>query len=119
MGGRHVLRRPWQFRHVYDAGKKANGKYTVLFYHETGDPEAVPLIGVVASKRVGGAVERNRAKRLLREAVRDTANRLIRQDLWVVLVAKKGILQCSSRDVAQDLQTVMMGEGLIRGKTSA
>ena len=113
--GRNVLRRPWQFRLVYQVGKKVNGKYAVLFYHQTGEPVAAPLIGVVASKRVGGAVERNRAKRLLREAVRDTANRMIRRDLWVVLVAKRSILECSSRDVAQDLQTVMMGEGLIRG----
>jgi ribonuclease P protein component len=119
MGGRNVLRRPWQFRLVYEAGKKVNGKYAVLFYHETGEPEAAPLIGVVASKRVGGAVERNRAKRLLREAVRDTANRFTRRDLWVVLVARKSILECSSRDVSQDLQMVMMGEGLIRGRTSA
>ena len=116
--GRNVLRRPWQFRLVYEAGKKVNGRYAVFFYHETGEPEAAPLFGVVASKRVGGAVERNRAKRLLREAVRDTANRLTRRDLWVVLVAKKRILECSSREVAQDLETVMMGEGLVRGRTS-
>ena len=115
--GQNVLRRPWQFRLVYEAGKKVNGKHTVLFYHETGGPESAPLIGVVASKRVGGAVERTRAKRLLREAVRDTANRLTRRDLWVVLVAKKSILGCSSRDVARDLHTVMLGEGLIRGHT--
>jgi ribonuclease P protein component len=117
--GRNVLRSPWQFRLVYQAGKKVNGKYAVLFYHETGDPGIGPLVGVVASKRVGGAVQRNRAKRLLREAVRDTLNGLTRRDLWIVLVAKSSILDCRSRDVARDLQTVMMGEGLLRGRTSA
>lgn len=116
---RNVLRRPWQFRLVYQDGKKVNGEYAVLFYHETGDPGTAPLFGVVASKRVGGAVQRNRAKRLLREAARDTANRLTRRDLWVVLVAKKSILGCSSQEVSRDLQTVMMGAGLIRGRTSA
>jgi ribonuclease P protein component len=114
---RGVLRNPWQFRLVYQNGKKVNCRHAVLFYHEAGDPDRGLLFGVVASKRVGGAVERNRAKRLLREAVRLTAHRLIRRDLWIVLVAKKNILECSSGDVSRDLQHGMMGEGLIRDET--
>jgi ribonuclease P protein component len=74
---------------------------------------------VVASKRLGGAVRRNRAKRLLREAVRDASNRLIRRDLWIVFVAKKSILDCSAGDVSRDLTQAMVGEGLIRGQASA
>jgi ribonuclease P protein component len=116
---RDVLRSPWQFRLVYQNGKKVNCKHAVLFYHETGEPDGGPLFGVVASKRVGGAVERNRAKRLLRVAVRFTAHRMIRRDLWIVLVAKKNILECSSADVSSDLQQGMMGEGLIRGEPPA
>lgn len=112
---RDALRSPWQFRLVYENGKKVNCKHAVLFYHETGEPDAGPLFGVVASKRVGGAVERNRAKRLLREAVRFTTHRMIRRDLWIVLVAKRNILECSSGDVTRDLEQGMMGEGLIRG----
>jgi len=116
---RNVLRYPWQFRLVYQDEKKVNCKHAVLFYHETEEPDGGPFFGVVASKRVGGAVERNRAKRLLREAVRVTAHRLIRRDLWIVLVAKKSILGCTAGDVSRDLQQGMMGEGLIRGETPA
>jgi ribonuclease P protein component len=116
---RNVLRSPWQFRLVYHDGKKVNCKHAVLFYHETGEPDGGPFFGFVASKRVGGAVHRNRAKRLLREAARVTANRLIRRDLWIVLVAKKSILECTSRDVSRDLQHAMVGEGLIRGEAPA
>ncbi len=112
---RNVLRSSWQFRLVYERGKKVSCKHAVLFYHETGEPAGPPMFGVVASKRVGGAVQRNRAKRLLRHAVQATENRLIRRDLWVVLVAKKSILECTSRDVTRDLEMGMAGEGMIRG----
>lgn len=104
---------------VYQRGTKVNARYAVLFYHETGDPGHGPRFGVVASKRLGGAVRRNRAKRLLREAVRGASNRLIRADLWIVLVAKQGILECSAEDVSRDLMRAMVDEGLVRGQASA
>ena len=114
----NVLRNSWQFQQVYRNGKKVVCKHAVVFYHKTGEPDSRPLFGVVASKRVGGAVCRNRAKRLLREAIRDTAHRLTRQDLWIVVVAKKSILNCEFEDLSTNIRDVMKGEGLIRGKTS-
>ena len=114
----NVLRSPWQFRLVYQDGKKIVCKYAILFYHKTGEPNGGPLFGVVASKRVGDAVRRNRAKRLLREAIRDTAHRFKDRDLWVVLVARGTILQASSGDVTRDFENALKGEGLIRGDAS-
>jgi ribonuclease P protein component len=114
----NVLRSPWQFRRVYQDGTKIVCKYAVLFYHKTGELNDGPLIGVVASKRVGGAVRRNRAKRLLREAIRPTEHRFKDRDLWVVLVARGIILQASSGDVKRDLENALMGEGLIRGNAA-
>lgn len=114
----NVLRSPWQFRLVYQDGKKIVCKYAILFYHRTGESSGDPLFGVVASKRVGDAVRRNRAKRLLREAIRDTENRFKDRDLWVVLVARGTILQASSGDVTRDLEKALEGEGLIRGNAT-
>jgi len=116
---RNVLQSPWQFRLVYQDGKKIVCKYSILFYHKTGESNGGPLFGVVASKRVGGAVSRNRAKRLLREAVRNTERRFKDRDLWVVLVARGTILEATSGDVTGDLENALVGEGLIRGDASA
>ena len=59
-----------------------------------GHPRTAPArLTVVASKRVGGAVRRNRAKRLLREAARQLA---WRSGLDVVLVARAA---CAASDV--------------------
>ena len=115
---RNVLRSPWQFRLVYERGKKVNCKHAVLFYYRPDEARGLGLVGVVASKRVGGAVQRNRARRVLREAVRGAAERLVVEGLWVVLVAKKSILDCSSREVRRDIEVGLAGAGMIRGSTS-
>ena len=111
---RNVLRSSWQFRLVYTGGNKAYCKYSILFYHKMSEQGSGPLFGVVASKKVGNAVERSRAKRLLREALRAIENRLIERDLWIVVVARKNILTCKTPDVLEDLENTMIAEGLIR-----
>ncbi len=55
-------------------------------------------IGFVASKRVGKAYQRNRAKRLLREIVRINQNRLPRS-IYLVFVARRNILSGSFADI--------------------
>jgi ribonuclease P protein component len=64
-----LLRRP-QFSRVFDTGLRIQGRFlTVLLTpNETGQPR----LGIVASRKLGNAVKRNRAKRLIREAFRRT-----------------------------------------------
>jgi ribonuclease P protein component len=59
-----------------------------------------PRLTVVASKRVGNAVRRNRAKRLLREAARF---RVWRDGLDVVLVARAPSAESDMRQVGEEL----------------
>jgi ribonuclease P protein component len=51
------------------------------------DQEPSFKIGLVTSKRIGGAVARNRVRRRLREIVRQDQHRL-RKGVWMVLVAR-------------------------------
>lgn len=62
------LRRRAEFGAVFDAGTRLHGRFlTILFRQSSGSS---PRLGIVASKKLGGAVERNRAKRLIREVFR-------------------------------------------------
>lgn len=55
-------------------------------------------LGVIASRRVGGAVKRNRAKRILREVFRQNQE-LLPEQVDILLVARRGVEQYSYRDI--------------------
>jgi len=58
-------------------------------------------VGFITSRRVGSAVARNRVRRRLREIVRRHQHDL-RQDLWIVLVAKRDAAKASYRDLEDE-----------------
>jgi ribonuclease P protein component len=79
---KHRLKTKTEFDLVYKQGKSLRTRYFGLYYLSGRERKDIPMsfelprFGFVASKKVGGAVKRNRAKRLLREAVRDELPKL-------------------------------------------
>jgi ribonuclease P protein component len=63
-------------------------------------------IGVTAGRSVGSAVQRNRAKRLLREAIRPLLPQ-IQQGLKVILIARKPILKAELPEIRTSLQELL------------
>ena len=62
-----IRRRP-DFERIYTSGAKVHGRFMTLFVMENGTP--APRFGVAATRKMGSAVERNRAKRRARELFR-------------------------------------------------
>jgi ribonuclease P protein component len=72
------LSRSAEFERVYRHGRSHGNRHFVLytFPREATADDAGPRLGLSVSRKVGGAVDRNRVKRLLREAFVTEAKRL-------------------------------------------
>jgi ribonuclease P protein component len=73
--GRSRLSRSADFDRVFRSGRAQAGRELVLYTFPRG-AEGPPRLGLSVSRKVGGAVERNKVKRLLREAFSLESSRL-------------------------------------------
>ncbi|HCJ62362.1 MAG: ribonuclease P protein component [Alphaproteobacteria bacterium TMED150] len=62
-----------------------------------------PRIGITASKKIGNAVARNRAKRRLRAAIRACHPKLMGKAIDINIIARTNILDIAHADLIQDL----------------
>ncbi|HEX4706897.1 MAG TPA: ribonuclease P protein component [Candidatus Udaeobacter sp.] len=91
---RRLTHRP-EFDRVRSGGISRRGKLLVLNVLAT-ENSGPMRAGFVTSRRLGGAVVRNRVRRRLREIVRQHQH-LVRGDLWIVLIARPDAANASYR----------------------
>jgi ribonuclease P protein component len=99
---RSRLSRSQDFDRVYRSGRSVANRYLVLYYFPR--PEAAALrgsvgvnrVGFSVSKRLGPAVDRNRLKRVLREAYRLNEGR-VKSGMDLVLIARPPFVELVER----------------------
>jgi len=114
LASERIRHRP-EFERVYAEGQPHRSPLLVLFVLST--PELARKAGFVAGRRVGNAVERNRSKRLMREAYRRNKNLLPEAGLHMVLVARNGCAEATYGDVESQLLSLFERAGLTRMKS--
>lgn len=110
------LTRSAQFTETYAQNRYVTGRWMVLWLREGSD--AALRLGVVASKKVGGAVVRNRAKRRLREVFRLSRHRL-QGAVDVILIARRGLADAPWKEIENELLSLAAQAGILRPTVKA
>ena len=115
------------YRKTYQGGRRAAAASLCVYvlrdkksnYLKKANPEkkAINRVGITASKKVGGAVERNRAKRVIREAYRLIAAGIgIKKGYLIVIAARESATVIKMQDAMRDMQYCLRRLDMLENK---
>lgn len=96
------VRRRTEFQTVFDRGVRVHGRYLTLLMAPA--PGTRCRLGIVASKKLGAAVARNRAKRLIREVFRQHQPRTDRA-VDVLVIPRRELFDAVYASLEDDFQS--------------
>ena len=99
------------FTKVYRSGEKYFSPYFVMYVLDDKSPEQPVRIGIVTSKKVGGAVVRNRARRVLSEILRQEIGS-IKPGLTLVFVVLAALAGTNHSTLQKNTQEILTKAGI-------
>jgi ribonuclease P protein component len=107
MQDRHRLKKSSDFRRVYAARRRRDGRLLAVYCLTNQLPHV--RVGFAVSTKVGGAVVRNKLKRRLREVCRDWLEGAGHHGLDLVIVARPESATAEFQELSQELKTLLNG----------
>ena len=108
---KEVLRRDSDFASIYKKGKSVGDKFVVVFSKKNNLPYS--RTAFLASKKVGNAVARNRARRLMKESYRSLCDRLV-PGFDIIFIARNTINNSKCADVKKSIEAATSRAGLLK-----
>lgn len=112
---KEVLRRKSDFSAIYNRGKSIGGRCVVIFYRKNDLP--YKRRAFLASKKVGNSVERNRARRLMKESCRLLIPEL-KDEYDYIFIARNTIKNLKCADVKKSIEAAVKKAGLVKTQGS-
>lgn len=110
---KNVLRKNKDFSVIYKRGKSIGDRFVVIFYRPNG--LTYNRTGFLASKKVGNSVQRNRAKRLMKESYRKMEGKLP-TGYDFIIIARNTINGKKCAEVEKSLASAFRRTGVRKGK---
>ena len=104
------------FRRLYNRGKAVTDPALVIYY--TKNRAGICRIGITTSKKIGNAVERNRSRRVIKEAFRKVCPQLD-PCYDIVLVARSKTKYLKSTRIEEVMLKIFENEGLLKTGSEA
>lgn len=101
---KEVLRGSKNFSAVYKKGKSVGDRYVVVFYKRNGLP--YNRTAFLASRKVGNAVARNRARRLMKESVR-LMEPIQKKGFDIIFIARSKANEQKCADVKKSIEAAI------------
>jgi|SRR5680860_205308 len=95
------LRKKSSIKQIFAEGKNYSVKHVAIYVFK-----GPKKYGIIASKKVGNSVQRNRAKRLMREVIRLHLPDL-RNDIQIILIARAAIKGVSYNEVEKTMMNML------------
>jgi ribonuclease P protein component len=98
------VRRRGEFQRVFDLSVRTKGRYLTVL--AAPNDAGTARVGIVASRKLGDAVRRNRAKRLIREVFR-RSDFSGRRGMDVVVIPRRELFDAAFADFEADFRTAL------------
>jgi ribonuclease P protein component len=99
------LRRRAEYQQVFDNGQRGRGRFLTVIV--AARPAGETRLGIVASKKLGNAVRRNRAKRLIREIFRHSDQPADSSGLDIIVIPRVELFDAAYTVLEQDYRAAL------------